>query len=68
MIMSRKNKRPWWVDGGGERCGFCEQRYAYEVEYRCISCDSAVCPHCVVIVRQRRETYCPSCPTEPGNE
>jgi hypothetical protein len=66
MIMS--SRRPWWVDGGEDRCGFCARRYAGEVEYRCASCSTTVCPHCVVIVRTRRETYCPSCPPEPGND
>jgi hypothetical protein len=48
------------------RCGFCDQRFAYEVEYRCVACAAPVCPHCVVILRERRESYCPSCPTDHG--
>jgi hypothetical protein len=66
MVIS--SRRPWWADGGDGRCGFCAQRYASEVEYRCVSCDTPVCPHCVVIVRTRREAYCPRCPTEAGSD
>jgi hypothetical protein len=67
-MLSSKTRSPWWVAGGQERCGFCAQTYVYEVEYRCVSCDAPVCPHCVVIVRTRRETYCPSCPPEHGTD
>jgi hypothetical protein len=67
-MLSSKTRNPWWVAGGQERCGFCAQTYVYEVEYRCVSCDAPVCPHCVVIVRTRRESYCPSCPPEHGTD
>jgi hypothetical protein len=63
---STKTRSPWWVDGGEKRCRFCTQRFAYEVEYRCVACDAPVCPHCVVIQSARREAFCPSCPTDHG--
>jgi hypothetical protein len=62
--MSLRARSPWWVNGGELRCGFCAQRYADEVEYRCVACDTPVCPECVVVVRERGERYCPSCPPE----
>ena len=66
MVM--KSRRQWWTNAGQGRCGVCAQRYAAEVEHRCAACDTPVCPHCVVIVRKPRATYCPSCPTEPGGD
>lgn len=52
---------PWWLDDGEEVCEHCLQRYAYEVEVRCVACDAALCPHCAVVVRATRESYCPGC-------
>lgn len=43
---------PWWAEGGSERCPFCLQSYAYEVEIRCADCDSPSCPCCAVIERR----------------
>ena len=61
-----KSGNPWWVDGGVVVCRYCARRYSAEVEYRCVACDASVCPHCVVILRERREVYCPSCPPDDG--
>lgn len=49
---------PWWLDGD-EDCPHCEQRYALEMEVRCVDCDAPICPFCVVRVRAR--VYCPQC-------
>lgn len=67
----------WWLAGGSEVCDFCLQRYAWEVEVRCVACDRPVCPVCVVTVRERvperagperapreragPERFCPEC-------
>ncbi len=51
----------WWIDGGGETCDFCLQRYAYEVERRCSRCDGPACPRCVVKIRETRQSVCVGC-------
>lgn len=61
--MARTSGGPWWL-GGGELCPFCEQRFSYAVEVRCLDCDRPICPVCVVRVRVTREHYCPEC--QPG--
>jgi len=61
-----RSRTPWWVDRSEVRCGVCAQRYAAEVGYRCAACDAPICPHCVVILRERRQAFCPICPTEHG--
>lgn len=48
-----------WLLHGAERCEGCEQLYAYEVEVRCVDCDRAMCPFCVVTVRG--EATCGAC-------
>lgn len=53
--------RPWWLAGGWRVCEHCLQRYAVEVEYRCVACDGGVCPQCVVLVRAEGEAFCPAC-------
>lgn len=55
----------WWLEGGTEQCPVCLQRYAYEVEYRCVDCDAPVCPFCVVAVRRTGRAWCPGCAPEP---
>ncbi len=52
---------PWWLERGGERCGFCYLHYPTETEYRCADCDAAICPECVVAVRATGIVYCPEC-------
>jgi hypothetical protein len=59
--MSNKNVHPWWIEGGAETCGFCLEQYSYETEYRCLGCDTAVCPMCVLEIRERHSVYCPEC-------
>lgn len=54
----------WWIDAGEEICEHCLQGYAYEVEVRCVACDAALCPHCAVVVRATRASYCPGCEEE----
>jgi len=51
----------WWVEGGDERCSFCWQRYAFEVEVRCADCDAPMCPRCALQLRARRVTLCHPC-------
>ena len=46
------------------RCPFCEQPHVMDIEYRCVGCDQGVCALCVVLVRERRESWCPACPPE----
>ena len=43
---------PWWLAGGEETCPSCEQRYAYEVEVRCVDCDGPMCPVCAAWIEQ----------------
>lgn len=58
---SRVMPLPWWLADGEEVCEHCLQRYAYEVEVRCVACDAPLCPQCVIEVRATRESYCPGC-------
>ncbi|MGH7481352.1 MAG: hypothetical protein ACRELV_04305 [Longimicrobiales bacterium] len=44
-----------------EVCAACEQRYLYELEYRCVECDAPLCPICAVSVRARRTVRCVDC-------
>jgi hypothetical protein len=45
-----------------EQCADCLQLYAFELEYRCVWCDGAICPLCVLRVT---ETWrCPGCAEE----
>ncbi len=60
MAEPAREDRPWWLRGE-ERCDFCLERYAYEMEVRCVGCDRPVCPVCAVRVQVRRETFCPEC-------
>ena len=52
---------PWWLTGGTEQCPFCLERYALEVEVRCVACDRGLCAHCLARVRLREEAWCPAC-------
>lgn len=54
-----EGRGPWWLDGDDD-CPHCDQRYAWEMHVRCVSCDAPICPFCVV--RVKRVTYCPDCP------
>jgi hypothetical protein len=55
-----RREPPWWLTGS-ELCPHCEQRYALEMEVRCVDCDAPACPLCVVHVRARRVRVCPPC-------
>jgi hypothetical protein len=59
--------RRWWIGEGDERCPFCLQGYAIEVETRCVACDEPACMHCVTIVRVSHPSriLCPDCLAEP---
>lgn len=47
-----------WAEGSDE-CPHCGQRYAYELEARCMHCDDPMCPVCML--RVRGQTRCPRC-------
>ena len=49
---------------GDEHCGFCLQRYAYELEVFCALCDRPMCPLCVVHEHVEAQRFCPDCATE----
>lgn len=61
---SRVMQDRWWLDHGEESCEHCLQRYAYEIEVRCVACDAPLCPQCAVEVRATRTVYCPGCEEE----
>lgn len=61
---SRMSTRRGWIEVSQGSCGFCAQRHALEIEYRCVQCDREVCALCVVVLRERRETWCPACVSE----
>lgn len=48
-----------------EVCSACEQRYVYELEYRCVDCDSPLCPICAVTIRARVAVRCLDCDEAP---
>lgn len=52
---------PWWLTGGEERCRICLQRYAVQVEVRCVDCDRGTCPFCTALVEGSRERWCVDC-------
>ncbi|MDW7772099.1 MAG: hypothetical protein SCH71_04325 [Desulfobulbaceae bacterium] len=56
----------WWMVQGKEKCPFCLQIYLYEEEYRCIDCDSPVCPHCAS--RFEKSAQCPCCISKDKGE
>jgi len=43
----------WWLSGD-EQCTHCGQYYAYELGIYCVDCDGPGCPHCFVIVDERK--------------
>jgi hypothetical protein len=45
-----------------EQCPHCLQWYSYELEHRCVSCDGALCPFCVV--RVEVHCFCLGCKEE----
>jgi DNA-directed RNA polymerase subunit RPC12/RpoP len=47
--------------GDSEVCGFCLQHYSYEMQYRCIYCESPICPMCVLHVWEEQKIWCPEC-------
>lgn len=51
--------KPWWLTADDEECPGCFQGYAYELEVRCIDCDSPLCPTCVV--RRGKAVLCREC-------
>lgn len=59
--------RRWWIGEGSERCPFCLQGYAIEVETRCVACDEPACMHCVTTIRVSHppRILCPDCLDEP---
>lgn len=60
--------RRWWIGEGTERCPFCLQGYAMEVEMRCVACDEPGCMHCVATVRvaEGPGIFCPTCAPGEG--
>ena len=57
----------WWLTAGEEECPHCGRWYLYEVEFRCVNCDGAGCPHCKAI-HAEGHLICPSCiATEPSS-
>ena len=57
-----------WTERADEPCPACRHVYAYELEYRCMSCDGAVCAICAVFVRERHEVFCPECAPAESRE
>lgn len=53
-----------WSDPGPYHCEFCQHSFHIEVGYYCHDCDRAVCPVCVVTVREQHTLSCPDCHTE----
>ncbi len=56
----------WWLEGGELRCPVCLQRYALQVEVRCVECDRGTCPFCAVTVTETREIVCLDCAPAPA--
>jgi hypothetical protein len=57
--VGKENRLPWWLEGGEEICSFCGQPYSYEMEHRCVHCDSPLCPWCCLEEDEGRT--CPQC-------
>ena len=62
--MPKRNALPYWLAGGTESCDFCTHTYVLQAEYRCVACDRASCEHCIVVVREPGEVFCPECLAE----
>ncbi len=58
-MTSRSLESVWWLEGS-EICPFCDHRYVWEMEVRCVDCDRPVCPVCLVRIRLN-EFRCPDC-------
>lgn len=60
--MATKTKtRPYWLDGGTERCELCMDPMHLQAERRCAACDRAVCAHCVEANPETGEVLCSEC-------
>ena len=42
-----QRNRPWWLEDNDGICSACGHAYAYQTEYRCVTCDGPVCAICV---------------------
>lgn len=58
--MSTRKTPPYWLSGT-ETCSLCTFNYVLEMELRCVACDRGFCEHCVIVVRETREIFCPEC-------
>lgn len=58
--------RRWWIGEGSEKCRFCLQGYAVEVETRCYACGEPGCVHCFTTVTVTADPVllCASCAAE----
>lgn len=57
-----------WIERADEPCPFCAQRYALELEVRCVACDRPICPVCAVRAREIRQAFCVECPPDADAE
>jgi hypothetical protein len=62
VAKAKEKPKPYWLEGSGEICGECEHPHAHAVAARCVACDRAFCPMCVVVVAG--EAFCPECHDE----
>jgi hypothetical protein len=63
--MAKKSTRTNILTRGTEVCPVCHQSYVRELEYRCVDCDSPLCPSCVVI--EKTNHSCPDCCDQGAN-
>ncbi|MGN6186750.1 MAG: hypothetical protein ACTHQM_24200, partial [Thermoanaerobaculia bacterium] len=65
VALRKKLKKlvPYWLTSQHEQvCVTCDAPHAYAVEVRCVACDEANCPFCIVVVAG--EPFCPACHDE----
>lgn len=66
--MATRKRLPYWLDGGPERCDFCEHPYVLQTGRRCAGCDRGGCGQCFEIDPETGDVLCAECLEEARAE